>query len=143
MYKVYANDLIAQVAEELKGSENIVAPEWASYVKTGSHKERPPVESDWWYTRSAAILRTVAVLGPVGVEKLRRKYGGRKNRGVKPDRFRKASGNIIRKVLQQLEKDDLIKFTEKGVHKGRVVTPKGQSMLDKAAIVVMKKQGGQ
>ena len=72
--------------------------------------------------------------GPIGVAKLRKKYGGRKNRGHKPDAFRLASGNILRKVLQQLEKAGYIKFVEKEVHKGRVATPRGVSLLDKTAV---------
>jgi ribosomal protein S19E (S16A) len=38
-------------------------------------------------------------------------------------------------MLQQLEKDGLIKYDEKGVHKGRIITPKGKSFLDKMITV--------
>ncbi|VDK52627.1 unnamed protein product [Gongylonema pulchrum] len=41
---------------------------------------------------------------------LRRVYGGRKRRGVAPNRFKKASGSVIRKALQTLE---AIKWVEK------------------------------
>ena len=88
--------------------------------------------------RAAAVLRSVALLGPIGVSKLRTKYGGRKRRGHKPSRFRRGSGSVLRKVLQQLEKAELIKFVEKGVHKGRVVAPKGASLLDKTSIQILK-----
>jgi small subunit ribosomal protein S19e len=130
--------LIERVAEELKKVETIQAPEWASYVKTGNSKERVPDRKDWWHVRAAAILRRVAVRGPVGVSKLRVHFGGKKNRGMKPEKFTVASGNIIRKVMQQLEKADLIKKEDKGVHKGRVITPKGKSILDKQAIILSK-----
>lgn len=133
MYDVDPQELIAKAAEELKKFPEIEPPEWAPFVKTGMHKERPPSNIDWWYLRTASVLRTVYRLGPVGVSKLRDKYGGKKNRGVKKEHFYKGSGNILRKVLQQLEKAGFVKFVEKGVHKGRTITPKGESFLDKIA----------
>tara|TARA_Y100000034_G_C6879183_1_gene402542 strand:+ start:487 stop:1047 length:561 start_codon:yes stop_codon:yes gene_type:complete len=130
IYDVEISELIKRTSEELKKIEIIKAPDWAMFVKTGPSRERPPVELDWWYMRVASVLRKVAVLGPIGVNKLRRKYGGMKNRGHSPDRYYKGSGKIIRVVLQQLEKAELIKAAEKGVHKGKVVTPKGVKFLN-------------
>ena len=139
MNDIDAQELIKKTAEELKKIQEIKPPEWAPFVKTGKHKERPPVDGDWWYMRTASVLRTVYRLGPVGVSKLRTKYGGKQNRGVKKEHFFKGSGNILRKALQQLEKAGFVKFTEKGVHKGRVITPKGKSFLDKIAIQIVGK----
>ena len=137
---VNASDLVKQTSEELK-KQKLVTPEpWAKFVKTGHHKDRLPDQEDWWYIRSAAILRTVAKLGPIGTEKLRTKYGGRKNRGHKPERHYKASGSIIRNILQQLEKSGLVKQVEKEGHKGRVLAPKGTSFLDKIAVQMAKKE---
>src|SRR3989344_641357 len=133
MYDVDSQELINKAAEELKKMPEIKAPEWAPFVKTGMHKEKPPVNKDWWYVRTASVLRTVYRLGPVGVSKLRDKYGGKKNRGVKKEHFYKGSGNILRKALQQLEKAGFVKYNDKGVHKGRIVTPKGRSFLGKIA----------
>ena len=133
MYDADSQELITKAAEELKKIPEIKPPEWAPFVKTGMHKERPPVKDDWWYSRTASVLRAVYRLGPVGVSKLRAKYGGKKNRGHKKEHFYKGSGNILRKALQQLEKAGFVKFAEKGVHKGRVVTPKGKSFLDRIA----------
>ena len=133
MYEVDAQELVAKTAEELKKAAEIKPPARAAFVKTGMHKERPPADNDWWYLRTASILRAVYRLGPVGVSKLRAKYGGKKNRGHKKEHFYKGSGNILRKSLQQLEKAGFVKFVEIGVHKGRVVTPKGKSFLDKVA----------
>ena len=130
-------ELAKEVAQELKSK--IQPPAWAAFVKTGTHKERPPAERDWWYVRAASVLRTVYKDGPVGVSKLRSRYGGAKNRGVRPERFTKASGNILRKILQQLEKSGLVKYKKEGVHKGRIVTPVGVSLLEKAAAKVSKK----
>jgi len=86
----------------------------------------------WWYIRAASILRTLYLRGgnPVGVERLRAKYGGRKDRGVKPERFVKGSGHVIRLILQQLESAGLVEKVER---KGRRITPQGSSLLDKIA----------
>jgi len=140
IFDVNPNALINAVAKKLQEMPELKQPEWANIVKTGPHKERPPVRSDWWYIRAAAVLRVCAVKGPIGVSKLRTKYGGKKNRGHKPDKFVRASGNILRKVLQQLESAKLLEKAEKGVHKGRVVTGKGKSLLDKTAGEVLKKK---
>lgn len=120
-----------ELAEKLKKIPEIQAPEWSNYVKTSTHKERPPEQADWWHLRAASILNKVQKLGPIGVSKLRVKYGGKKNRGHKPERFYKGSGKITRTILQQLEKAGLIKEIKEGAHKGRKLTPKGQSLLSK------------
>jgi small subunit ribosomal protein S19e len=133
IYDVNPSELIKKVASSLKSKEEIKAPSWAQFVKTGRSKERPPAETDWWHTRAASVLRKVYILGPVGVSKLRKKYGGKKNRGHRPEKFFVGGGNILRKVLQQLEKAELVKYAEKGVHKGRIITPKGKKFLDKLA----------
>ena len=138
VFDVNTNKLITQVAEELKKIESIKPPAWSTFAKTGRHKERPPVKADWWYTRSAAVLRKVYICGPVGVSKLRTKYGGKKNRGFQPEAVYKGSGSIIRKIMQQLEKAELVKKVEQGVKKGKIITPKGKSFLDKVAKQVAK-----
>lgn len=124
--KVYKN-----ASESLKA--HIKEPEWVQFVKTGSGKERKPANNGWWYTRAASVLRQVYIKGPIGVQKLRVKYGNKKNRGHKPEEFYKASGKIIRDILQQMEKAGLVKAKEKSVHKGKIITSKGKSLLDKAA----------
>jgi len=125
--EVPQEQLIKKTAEALK--KEIHMPSWAPFVKTGTHKQRPPVEADWWYIRAASILRKVYLMGPIGVSKLRTLYGGKKNRGVKPEKFARGSGSVARKVLQQLEEAKLVKQDEKAKHKGRVITPKGASLL--------------
>ena len=137
---VNANSLNDKAAEELKKQSLVQPPEWSKFVKTGRSKERLPEDPDWFYHRSAAVLRAVARLGPVGTQKLRTKYGSKKNRGHKPEKFYKGSGSIIRKVLQQLEKAELIKQAEISGHKGRVLTSKGTSFLDKIAVQIAKQE---
>ncbi len=133
IHSVNPNELIKRLAQELQNKAECKPPVWAKFVKTGTHKERPPMDENWWYQRLAAILRTVYIQGPVGVNTLRTKYGGRKNMGYQPERFKKGSGNIARKSLQQLEKAGLIKHVQKGLYKGRVVTPAGMKLLELVA----------
>lgn len=140
IYNVPQGELIEKTALELKKIQSIKAPIWSEFVKTGAHKERAPARDDWWYVRAAAILRTTYNLGPIGVSKLRSKYGGKKNRGVKPEKFYKGSGKIIRLILQQLEEAELVKKAEKGIHKGRIIAPKGMSLLDKVAAQISGKK---
>ncbi len=124
---------IHRLKEELKNFGEINPPAWARFVKSGAHRERPPDQPDFWYVRSAAILRRIYLDGPVGVERLRTYFGGRKRRGRRPAKFRKASGAIIRKILQQLEEAGLV---EKVGRRGRRITAKGQSFLDRVAYEV-------
>jgi len=138
--EVNPTELIKIISKELKNQKLVQPTEWSLFVKTGRHKARLPEDSDWWYARSAAILRSIAKLGPVGTQKLRTKYGGKKDRGHKPEHFYLASGSIIRKILQQLEKSGLIEQTQKGAHKGRVLTAKGVSFLDKVAVQMSKQE---
>jgi small subunit ribosomal protein S19e len=138
IYSVDAQELIFKAAEELKNISSVKPPAWAVFAKTGVSKQRPPAQKDWWYIRAAAILRSIYKMGPIGVSKLRTRYGSKQSRGMKPQHFNIAGGNIIRKILQQLEKADLIKKGERGVHKGRIITPKGKSLMDKAAVSILK-----
>ena len=136
------NQLIDLIAKELQGISGMKPPAWATFVKTGAHKERPPVRKDWWHVRAAAVLRTVARLGPVGTSKLRTKFGGKHSRGYKSERFARGSGSIIRKALQQLEKAGLIKQAAKGIHKGRVITKKASALMEAAAAKVSASKRG-
>jgi small subunit ribosomal protein S19e len=131
VYDVPADILIERLARYLKENvKEVRSPEWAAYVKTGSHVERAPHNPDWWYIRAASILRKLYIKGPIGISRLRKEYGGRKRRGAKPAHFRKAGGSIIRHILQQLEEAGL---AEREGNRGRVLTPKGRSLLDAMA----------
>lgn len=120
--------LIMAAAKELEKIKEMQPPEWAKYVKTGIHKERPPQQENWWFIRAAAVLRKVYLNPGIGVSRLRKEYGGRKNRGHQPEHKYRGSGSVIRKVLQSLEKAGFIKTENR---KGRFITPKGQSFLHK------------
>lgn len=129
VYDVAADRLIQKISAELRERPEITAPEWAQFSKTGAHKQMPPEDPDWWYIRAAAVLRRIYIDGPVGVERMRSVYGGKKNRGSKPNRTVKGSGSVLRKSLQQLEAAGYVS-RQKG---GRVITPQGASFLDGVA----------
>lgn len=134
VYDVPADMLITAVKEELKKNDKIKQPEWATFVKSGAHKERPPQQDDFWQIRGAALLRKVYTKGPIGVSRLRTEYGGKKNRGAKPEEHRKGSGKIIRELFKQLGEAGYVKQGKKG----RVITSAGQKFLDNIAHEVSK-----
>jgi small subunit ribosomal protein S19e len=114
--------LVAALRVEMDEYELVVAPEWAVDVKTGTHREMPPVQEDWWQTRAASMLRKVAIHGPIGTNHLAQMYGGVKN--------------ITRKILQQLDESGLttIQTNHAGTKTlGRVITPTAHSLLDRVA----------
>ena len=128
--EVEADKLIEKVSQELEKMEVMKPPQWAGFAKTGVSRERPPQQKEWWYIRSASLLRKLYIEGAIGVSRLRRIYGSRKRRGHKPEHKYPASGSVIREILQQLEKAGLVK-TEK--RKGRMLTPKGKAFLKELA----------
>ncbi len=134
--EVPADKLIEKVAAYLKNNvPQVKPPEWAYYVKTGAHKEKPPTDPDWWYCRAASILRKLYKASePIGIETFRTIYGGRKNYGSAPEHFVKGSGSIIRKILQQLEAANLVRKVR---GRGRILTPQGRALLDRIAFEVM------
>ena len=127
---ITAQEQVKKISKALKKYDKINQPEWSNFVKTGANKERPPSQEDWWYMRAASILRKIRISGPVGVQRLRTAFGSRKRRGHKPAHRRDSGGKVIRVILQQLEESDLIKKTNKP-KKGRIVTSKGQSLIDR------------
>jgi small subunit ribosomal protein S19e len=134
-YDVPAKDLIDALAKKLAKERYVTPPDWSNYVRTSVARENPPEKKDWWYTRCASILRKVYMNKGIGVERLKSEYGGKRDRGSKPYRAKGGSGSIIRNALKQLEKAG---FVSKIKGKGRVITPKGRSLLDNTAYEVMK-----
>ena len=103
VYDVPADLLINKLADILK-NEDIPAPSWTPFVKTGSHADKPPQKPDWWHTRCASILRKVYLNGPLGINDLRKMYGGGKAVGYGNRNHTSAGGAIIRTAIQGLEK---------------------------------------
>ena len=135
VFELNAQEYNLKLAEALKNVSEFKEPEWAQFVKSSSSKERPIEDPDFWHKRSASILRQIYKKEIVGVNRLKTKYGSRKNRGFKPEKFKKGSGKIIRTILQQ---SDAAGFTEiaktlKGVKSkrpGRQLTQVGKEFLE-------------
>ena len=135
IYKLDAQEYNLKLAKALKKIPEFKEPEWLAFVKSSPSKERPIEDVDFWYKRSASILKQIYKKKIVGVNRLRTKYGSKKNRGFKPEKFMKAGGKIIRTILQQ---SDQAGFTEiakdiKGVREkkpGRQLTQKGKEFME-------------
>lgn len=134
--EVDAQKFNSVLKEELKKVKEINPPSWSLFVKSGVHRERIPQQDDFWYVRSASVLRRLYLDNSVGVNRLRSYFGGKKRRGHKPAHFREASGSIIRKIVQQLESSGLVERNANKV--GRKLTPQGRKLLDKIAYEVSK-----
>lgn len=120
------------LAEALSKVPEFKKPEWIDFVKSGPHRQRPILDENFWHKRAASVLRQIYINRVVGVERLRTRYGGRKDRGMKPPRFTKSGGKIIRTILQQ---SDAAGLTEKvtAKHSGRQLTKKGKDFLEGVA----------
>ncbi|MFQ6068472.1 MAG: 30S ribosomal protein S19e [Candidatus Bathyarchaeia archaeon] len=135
-YDVPAQIFINKLAKYIKDNiDQVTPPSWALYVKTGTYATQQPQNPDWWYTRCASLLRKTYIKGPIGVERLRAQYGGRKDMGVRPEQMRKGAGSNIRKLFQQLEAAGLVENV-KG--KGRVLSSEGRRLLDTIATEIKK-----
>jgi len=146
-YDIPISVFIEKLKEELKTIKEIHPPEWALYVKTGSNKDRPPEQEDWWYYRTASILNQLYRRGVIGVNRLRNIYGGRKDRGHRPEKKAKAYAKIIRTILQQLEKAGLVEKHMvshpklQSICMGRRLTKFGRSLMDKVATRIAREMG--
>lgn len=137
LYDVPAEDLIEAVAAKIE--DDLDQPDWLEFTKTGTGRELPPEQDDFWSNRAASLLRKVTVDGPVGVERLRNAYGdaanGTTRYRVRPNHKREGSGNVIRTALQQLEDAGYVETSE---GRGRTVTGEGQALLDDTASEILE-----
>jgi len=117
------------LASALKEYNEIKSPEWVMFVKSGHGKQRPIDDDNFWHNRTASVLRQIYLRGTVGVQRLRTRYGNRKNRGKQPAHFARSGGKIIRIILQQAESAELLSKSE-GKVKGRTLTEKGKKLLE-------------
>jgi small subunit ribosomal protein S19e len=127
VYDVKASEVVKLAAERLK--TQLKKPAYVDYVKSGANKERVPQDPDFFFMRSASILRQIYVNGPIGVSKLRTRYGSRQEHVVHRRHHVKSGGSVIRDAMQGLEKLGYVNNTKAG----RVITPQGQSFMDKLA----------
>jgi small subunit ribosomal protein S19e len=127
--------LLPRLATELRNRNAVQPPPWAMFVKTGVHKERAPTQTDWWYLRSASVLRKVYLHGYVGIQRLSAEYGGKKDRGSAPYHARSGSRSVLREIVHQLETSGLLQPYKT---KGRRVSPEGAKLLDSVSRDVLK-----
>ncbi len=131
--EVDAQKLVDVAAGKLKES-GIPRPAYIDYVKTGAGKERVPASPDFFYARCASILRQVYLNGPIGISKLRTKYGSKRAHWVRRHHHYRAGGSIIKDAFDALEKKGYVKTTKTG----RVITSTGKSFLDKLSNEILK-----
>ena len=131
VYDVKGAEIVKLAAERLK--DKIKKPAYVDYVKSGANRERVPADTNFWYVRSASILRQVYLNGPIGVSRLKTRYGSRKEHVVHRRHHKSAGGSIIRDALQELEKAGYVKTSTVRGRKGRIITKEGKSFLDKIA----------
>merc|ERR1719161_1893327 len=135
---VTADKFIKAFAQYLKRQGKFEIPKWTDVVKTGKAKELPPIDPDWLYVRTASMVRKVYIRGGTGVGGFRKVYGKQHRRGTCTNKFSKASGKVVRYVLQQLEEMGLVEQSEDG---GRKITKEGQRELDTVAVQAMADEG--
>jgi len=129
VYEIPHREFNEKLAKALKEIQEFNAPEWSLFVKSSASRKRPPETTDFWHKRAASILRQIYINRIVGVNKLKTRYGGTKDRGVRGAKFKQGSGKIIRTILQQA---DAAGLTEKadGKKKGRKLTQHGIKFLE-------------
>jgi small subunit ribosomal protein S19e len=117
-------------------------PSWVEFVKTGPSKELPPEDPDWYYIHAASVARHIYLRAgdTVGVGTLRKRHGGRKDRGTKPCHHVRGSGKIDRSVMQALEKIGVLEKVQRGraIRKepGRRISREGRRELDCIAGII-------
>ena len=131
VYEMQAEEYNKKLAAALKEIPEFVRPQWSYFVKAGVAKVKPPQDPEFWHRRAASILRQIYTHNVVGVNRLKTRYGSLKNRGMQPEKFVRASGKMIRVILQQSEKAGLLeKSHEVGKRAGRKLTSQGRELLE-------------
>lgn len=139
-FDIPANSYIEALSKYLADNiDTVTPPPWARFIKTGVHAERTPTNENWWYLRCASILRKLYMNNFLGISRLRLEYGGRSTVKGRPKHFRRGSGAIIRKALQQLESAGLVTKVPK---KGRTLTSEARSTMDKIAANLISESHG-
>jgi small subunit ribosomal protein S19e len=128
--------LLPQLASELRNRQAVAPPPWATFVKTGVHKQRAPVQVDWWYLRSASVLRKIYLQGHVGITRLSAEYGGKRDRGSAPYHAKTGSRAVLREIVHQLEKSGLVQPYKT---LGRRLSPEGEKLLTSVSRDALKK----
>ncbi|RKP12641.1 40S ribosomal protein S19-A [Piptocephalis cylindrospora] len=132
---VSAPVFIQAYAAHLKSSGKLEVPKWVDLVKTAPYKELAPYDPNWFYIHAAAVVRHIYLRPGVGVGALQKRHGGQKNRGSRPSHHATSSGSVERKVLQALEKLNLLEKSDNG---GRRISQEGRRDLDRIAVQALR-----
>ena len=133
-----SSSFIKRLAEFFKEKDIIKVPNWAYLVKCSHGNELPPLDSNWIFTKAAAICRRLYISEKktVGIGHLKRHFGMKKRNGVRPPSHITAGGKIIREVIKQLRKALYVEnfgVPNTSVTYGLLLTPFGRTELDKIA----------
>lgn len=138
--EVCPTKFIDALSKKLKEEEKIPVPAEAEYIKTGHGKEQSPENPNWYFVRTASILRKLYIeelknpgrckhgLGSIWFS---RAYTTLKNNGHKPSHTVTGSKSLVRRILQSLEAANLVSQVPKG---GRKLTATGHQYLQEVAL---------
>ncbi|OAG31315.1 small subunit ribosomal protein S19e [Nematocida displodere] len=130
---------IATLSKALEDEKKITPPADTAHIKTGHGRQIAPEEENWYFVRTASILRKLYIEELTNPEKSRhgfgtmwfaRVYGGAKNNGHKPSHVVSGSKSLVRRILQSLEG---LKFVSQIPNGGRKLTATGLSYLGEVA----------
>ena len=120
-------------------------------MKTAVHKELAPYDPNWLFVRAAAVARKIYIRSSgLGVKALRSMFGSNGRNGTISSHRRISDGKIIRYSIKQLGKmgfvdlvvvqaeDDSGKRVQVAT-KGKQLTKKGRSEMDKIATQIYRK----
>ncbi len=103
-----------------------------------------PLDPDWLYVRAASVAYQLYIRGKVGVNTLRKHYGGKQRNGTCTEHSRLATGKCIRYCLIELEKAQLVgslSYEDKNgtaIVSGKALTKKGTTDMDRIASQIVK-----
>ena len=105
---VPADKFIKAYAEHLKKTQLITPMENLLLFKTRSCNELTPNDDDWFYTRAASLARKVYLRPGLGVGTMIHLYGKVKRCGRQRNKHGFASSKLIRYILQELSKANVL-----------------------------------
>lgn len=111
-------------------------------MKTRRSNEVAPIDSDWFFYKSASLARKIYLSKShtFGIGTLKSAYRKKFRRGTLPSVTSKAGGKIIRDIVKQLKSAGYVENygNTEGVKLGLLLTKSGKSALDKVAATLKK-----
>ena len=107
VYDVPADVLIGKLAEILK-NEDIPAPSWIPFVKTGAHADKPPQDREWWHTGVPHFEKNLPTWSNWS-KRIKKRLWWWKTIWLWAAHHKDAGGAIIRNAIHGLEKLDMLK----------------------------------